>query len=176
MKRKQVNFKMREGSQHSYVDRHTTRKTQAQPSSQSQQPESVQSPLRVVLTLKGMFTRFLRKNAGNLPLVAFAGILAGLVIGLTLAWTVWPVEYTDVPFSVLGQAEKAILVEAAAELNAYDLGNETAQKMLVGWNSSEVACRSAFAVADPDRKVQILYLVYLSGNDCENQERLAQWE
>lgn len=48
------------------------------------------------------------------------GIFAGVVIGLAIGWGVWPVEYTGATYEHLSPTDKALIVEMASDLNAYD--------------------------------------------------------
>lgn len=164
MKKQNVHFQMRE-----------SQKRLNRPEQPQNQPlDTVERPSHVFSGLSGMFIPKLREIAKNRAYGILLAFGVGLVVGLVvLGWYVWPVQWTDATFATLGEREKAVLVDAAAELNAYDLGSPTAQRLVDGWNSVDVACRTAFAVANPDRKTRILYLVYLSGSDCENNERLA---
>jgi hypothetical protein len=97
------------------------------------------------------------------------GLAVGLVIGLViLGWWLFPVQWTDVPYDLLGTEEKAVLLEMASDLNAYGPASERVQDLAARWGEiDDLACAAAGQEPDPARRVQFMALAYyINGHGC----------
>ena len=99
-------------------------------------------------------------------LLALAGLIVGLAIGIYLGWNVWPVEYYDTDFPSLHpvyKVEYAVMVGAAYEL---DGDWERAASRLTELGEEEVGAwlRQTIheAIADGRDAAQIRHLVSLA--------------
>lgn len=102
------------------------------------------------------------------PLVWGIGLAAaGLAIGLLVGWVLWPVQWTDVSYPYLGVREKAAIVEAASDLNAYDTTSPAVTRLMHGWASDSVACQLAAQTDDANERMRLISLAYrINGNGC----------
>ncbi len=99
-------------------------------------------------------------------LLALAGLLAGLGLGLFLGWNVWPVEFFDTDVSYLHPAYKfeyAVMVGAAYEL---DRDSERASQRLAELKEPDLVTwlRDLIhqAIADGQDPVKIRHLVSIA--------------
>lgn len=100
--------------------------------------------------------------------IKLALAVGGLLVGLFLGWVAWPVEWTNVPFSLLGETEQRAVVQAASDLNAYDMASPAVTRMTRGWSSDAVACQLAAETTDMAERVRLLSLAYrINGIGCE---------
>ena len=93
----------------------------------------------------------------------------GLVIGLVvLGWGLFPVQWTDVPYTMLGDDEKVVLLDLASDLNAYNPQSERVINLAQKWGEiDDLACATAELETDPVRKVQLMALAYrINGKGC----------
>lgn len=74
--------------------------------------------------------------------IAISCFLIGAVFGLTvLGWGLWPVEYTGATYEHLSTADKALIVEMASDLNAYDPTTPAVIELRQRWGELDgVAC------------------------------------
>ena len=84
--------------------------------------------------------------------VAFIG---GLIIGLFLAWMVWPVEWTDASPAQLSQPYQDAYVKMTAELYSLNGNAETAKQALEPWGGDLVACELAATTTDPAERARL---------------------
>ena len=103
----------------------------------------------------------------NKLLLALAGLVAGLGIGLFLGWIVWPVEFYDTDYSSLHPAYKfeyAVMVGAAYEM---DGDWERASGRLDALREAELGIwlrdQIHQAIADGQEPPKIQHLVSLAG-------------
>lgn len=101
-------------------------------------------------------------------LISFAiGIVIGLVV---LGWWVFPVQWTHVPYIMLGDNEKALLLDMTSDLNAYNPQSPQVQRLANEWGEiDDLACEVAIQETDPARQVQLMALAYqINGIGCIN--------
>jgi len=116
---------------------------------------------------------FIRRLSGEVKQSKTAvslSFITGLIIGLTiLGWYVWPVQWTDAGLSHLTQRHKVMVVEMAADLNAYD--PTTGRITIVGrdwYEMSNYACAMAQAEADAAQRARLVSLAWrLNGYGCQ---------
>jgi hypothetical protein len=99
-------------------------------------------------------------------LISFAiGVIMGLVV---LGWWLFPIQWTHVPYGLLGEQEKAILLDIASDLNAYNPQSPQVQRLVNEWGEIDVlACAAAELEAKPTRKIQLMALAYrINGQGC----------
>lgn len=97
------------------------------------------------------------------------GLVAGLFIGLVvLGWWLFPVQWTAVPYDLLGDNEKAILLDMASDLNAYNQASPQVQRLAQEWGEiDDLACAAAEQEPDPARRIQYMALAYhINGRGC----------
>lgn len=93
----------------------------------------------------------------------------GMVIGLVvLGWGLFPVQWTNVPYTLLGDAEKTILLDLANDLNAYNPQSPQVERLSKQWGEiDDLACTVAEQETDPARKVQLMALAFrINGKGC----------
>jgi hypothetical protein len=111
--------------------------------------------------------QLLRQQAGayRLAIVTFAvGLFIGLVV---LGWWLWPVEWTNAGFAHLGPDEQEAIVEAASDLNAFDLLSPRVAQLMRGWDGDVMACQLAEETADVTEYIRLVALAYrVNGTGC----------
>jgi hypothetical protein len=93
----------------------------------------------------------------------------GLIIGLVvLGWWLIPVQWTAVPYDLLGDNEKSILLDMASDLNAYNQASPQVQRLAQEWGEVDgLACAAAEQEPDPARRIQYMALAYhINGRGC----------
>lgn len=112
---------------------------------------------------------FVEQRPGVFAAIAF---IIGLFIGLVvLGWGLWPVEYVGAGIGDLTDADKALIVESAAELNAAGADHaDKVQRLLGGWGGATEACRLAAANPNNQDLIQKLNSVAqaVNGQGCSS--------
>ena len=109
--------------------------------------------------------RELRRNQFHAAIGFGTGLFFGLVI---LGWWLWPVEWTDTRFEDLGYAEQVRIVEAAADLNAYDLTSSHVIRLMRNWDGDKLACQLSHQTADVNQRIRLVSLAYrVNGYGCD---------
>ena len=95
--------------------------------------------------------------------VAVVALAIGVFVGLVvLGWWLWPVEWTGGTYQHLTTADKALLVEIASDLNAYDQNSAAVQELRQKW--PELDALACFVASQPmveeTEKMRLMSLAY----------------
>lgn len=102
--------------------------------------------------------------------IAFTSLLIGAVIGLTVfGWWLWPVEYTGASYGHLSPADKALIVEMASDLNAYDTSHPAVIDLRARWAELDgLACLVATQTADEAEQARLRFMALrINQQGCE---------
>ena len=110
---------------------------------------------------------WVQDNIRRLAILCGTSFLAGLIIGLTvMGWWLWPVVWIP-SIDSLELEDRVRIVEALADLNAYEVAGPYVIRAANGWGADEVACYRARNEEDVATKARLLSLAWaVNGNDC----------
>ncbi|MCB0081489.1 MAG: hypothetical protein KDE47_11175 [Caldilineaceae bacterium] len=113
------------------------------------------------------------EKAKQPPQAYYLIFVAGLFIGLVvLGWWLWPVEWVDADYQHLSTDRQTAVVEAAADLNAFDNQNGHVARLVYGWGSDGVACDQALAAEDMAERARLVALAWkINGIGCQQEQR-----
>lgn len=112
-----------------------------------------------------------RARVDNLSRRALAAVclMLGIAVGLYYGWIVDPVEWTGMTYQHLSPEDKAVLVELASDLNAYDLNSPAVKRLRAQWGElDDLACLVAGQQVDLNERARLTYLAYrINQTGCE---------
>ncbi|MCA9942855.1 MAG: hypothetical protein KC449_05215 [Anaerolineales bacterium] len=113
------------------------------------------------------------EKAKQPPQVYYLIFTAGLFVGLVvLGWGLWPVEWVDADYQHLSVDRQAVVVEAAADLNAFDGQSSRVTQLMRGWESDDMACQRALATNDMAERARLVALAWkINGIGCQQEQR-----
>lgn len=97
-------------------------------------------------------------------------LVCGIGLGLYYGWIVSPVEWTNITYSNLQPADKALLLDLATDLSVYDANNPALVDLQNRWSEvDELACYVANSgQVDTEQQIKLTYLAYkINQKGCE---------
>ena len=92
------------------------------------------------------------------------GVTLGLVIGLALAWIVWPVEWNTDGLVV---ADGRVYVTMSADLFAFDLNGPRAQRAMMADGARLALCQAIDDEPDGAARARLMILAVINGVECD---------
>ena len=97
-------------------------------------------------------------------------LVCGIALGLYYGWVINPVEWTNITYSNLQPADKALLLDLATDLSVYDANNAALVDLQNRWSEvDELACYVANnGQVDAEEQIKLTYLAYrINQKGCE---------
>ena len=97
-------------------------------------------------------------------------LVCGIGLGLYYGWVISPVEWTNITYSNLQPADKALLLDLATDLSVYDANNPRLLELQNRWSEvDELACYVVNSgQVDTEEQIKLTYLAYkINQKGCE---------
>ncbi len=131
-------------------------------------PVSVEEPNIKALAIKALVQSTIQGVSKRT--LALVCLVCGIALGLYYGWIIAPVEWTNITYSNLQAADKALLLELATDLSVYDATNPQLFELQNRWPEvDELACSviASGQVTDED-EIKLMYLAYqINQKGCE---------
>jgi hypothetical protein len=104
----------------------------------------------------------------TVPVIAVAGVIFGLILGLVYAWAINPVQYTEAGPQHLSEGDQRNYLRALADLHAFDHNQERVRTNLRNWpEANQTICQMAATSPDPAEAARLNALAgILPGGGC----------